>query len=434
MKDKAAYLEADAKYLSPALGRVFKIVATRAEGSYLYDIDDTKYLDMTSGIAVNQIGHSHPEVIAAITEQAQKCIHTSCVVHYPANIELAEKLASLLPGDIDSTFFCNSGAEALDGSMKLIKILKPGRNNFIAHRGSFHGRTLAATSVTSSKSSYRKFYDPLIPGINFVNYPNQYQFHTKKEREEYISTIHQELETLFKTNLAPESVAAIFIEPVLGEGGYIPAVKEYLEYLRKICDEHGILLVFDEVQCGMGRTGKCYATEHYGVQPDVLLMAKGLSGGLPLGAFSTRSELMHQMPPGSHGSTYGGNPICCKAALKLIEIMERDKVMDNANARSKQIFDFFEAKYPGSNDQKPGDTDHKPALYVRGLGLMIGLQFESAEIVQKIVDYAFNKQVLLLSCGTYGNVIRLAPDLTISEADTQLALDVIAEAIDSIGS
>lgn len=443
-------LKRDEQYLSPALGRACDLVAVKGEGSYLWGEDGKKFLDLTSGIAVNQVGHAHPEVVQAIAEQAAKCIHTSCVVHYPANIDLAEKLASIMPGDINSTFFCNSGAEAVDGAVKLIKILKPGRNNLIVHKGAFHGRTLGATSMTTSKAAYRKFYDPLIPGIHAIDFPNVYSAGTEKSREFLVDHVWDITQKYFDTVVHPESVAAIFVEPVQGEGGYIPAggldgTKSYLQMLRDFCDEHDILLVFDEVQCGMGRTGKWFASEYYGVVPDIHLMAKGLSGGLPLGAFSCKRELMAKMPPGSHGSTFGGNPISCRAALKLIEILERDNVMDNVNARSKQIFDFFESKFPGSDTRKAVSPEaektnnatygltfsayHNEKVQVRGLGLMVALVFPNADIVTKIKEHCYDKGVLVLGCGTYGNIIRLAPDLLISESDLQLGLDTILEVI-----
>lgn len=432
MKDERAYLNSDAEYLSPALGRVFHFVAKRASGSYIYDLDDKPYLDMTSGIAVNQLGHSHPEVVEAIVKQAKDCIHTSCVVHYPANIELAEALAQIMPGDINSTFFCNSGAEAMDGAVKLIKILQPGRNNFIVHRGSFHGRTLGATALTTSKSSYRKFYDPLLPGVNVINFPNTFACKTLAERKAFEEQMHKEIEFMFATHVAPESIAAIFIEPVLGEGGYLPAPIEYVNYLqhlRTLCDKYGILLVFDEVQSGMARTGKWFASEYYGVIPDIQIMAKGLSGGLPLGAFATRKELMYKMPPGSHGSTFGGNPISCMAALKMIEIISRDKVMDKVAASSQYIFNHFEKYFPNSNFHKLSDKPAVSPVSVRGLGLMIGLEFANAEITTKIKEHAYAESLLILPCGPYGNVIRLAPDLIMNQADIQKGLEIITEAI-----
>lgn len=429
------FLDRDRKHLSPALGRAFEIVVTEAKGSMLYDENGKEYLDFTSGIAVNQVGHSHPEVVQAISEQAAKYIHTSCVVHYPKNIELAEKLASVMPGDIDCTFFCNSGAEAVDGAIKFSKLLKPGRNNFIAFRGSFHGRSLGATSFTSSKSAYRKFYDPLLMGVNFIEYPNTFAYDTDAERKNYEeNTMLDELQRLFATNVHPESVAAIMIEPLMGEGGYIPAplqYKNYLKELRKLCDEHGILLIFDEVQSGMGRTGKWFACDHYDVVPDILLMAKGLSGGLPLGGFAAKHDLMQKMPPGSHGSTFGGNPVACAGALKLIEILERDNVMANVNARSQQVFDYFEKEFPGSNRHKL-DKPRNPHVNLRGLGLMIAVEFNDPKTAEAVKKYCFEKNIIVLGCGTYGTIIRLAPDLTISEENTQRCIETIAAGIREI--
>lgn len=422
------YLRNDAEYLSPALSRAFDIVVAKGSGSYLFDIEGNRYLDFTAGIAVNQLGHCHPEVVQAISEQAAQCIHTSCVVHYPANIELATKLAQIMPGEISSTFFSNSGAEAIDGAIKLAKLAKPDRPNIISHRGAFHGRTIGSVSLTNSKASYRKYFGVLMPGVYTIPYPNIY---ADKNEAELEAETRFALNELFDKTVAPETVAAIFVEPVQGEGGYIPApgVKgswNYLQFLRELCDKHGILLVFDEVQSGMARTGKWFASEYYGVVPDILVMAKGLSGGLPLGAFASTKELMHKMPVASHGSTFGGNPVSCKAALKLIEIIERDRVMDNVAARSKQVFDFFESRFPGSSQRK------NESLSVRGLGLMIALEFKDADTVNRIKKIAFENKLLLLGCGTYGNIIRLAPDLIISQSDLQAGLDVIAAGIDRL--
>ncbi len=449
-EDSKSILEREAKYLSPALARSFDIVAVRGEGSYLFDTEGKKYLDLTSGIAVNQVGHAHPEVVQAIAEQAAKCIHTSCVVHYPANVDLAEKLASIMPGDLSCTFFSNSGAEAVDGAIKLAKLAKPGRVNFLVHRTGFHGRTLGATSLTTSKNTYRKFYEPLLPGIHITEFPNVYEIGTQAGRDYVFKHLQEILLRYTDTVLHPETIAGILIEPVLGEGGYLPApgldgTKNYLKFLREFCDKHGILLMFDEVQSGMGRTGKWFASEHYGVVPDIQIMAKGLSGGVPLGAFAASHKLMSLMPPASHGTTYGGNPIACRAYLKLIEILEREKVLDKVAARSKQVFDFFSAKFPNSdtriavkdgytktNEPKSGhgfSAYHNPQVQLRGLGLMIAISLQDGEQVKKVRAYAKEHGVLLLACGPYGNIIRLAPDLLISEKDLQSGLDVIVEAI-----
>lgn len=427
------FLDRDAEYLSPALNRAFDLVAVRGEGSYLYSDDGKKYLDLTSGIAVNQVGHAHPEVVKAIAEQAALCIHTSCVVHYPANVDLAEKLANLMPGNINNTFFSNSGAEAVDGAIKFAKKLKPGRTNFIAFRGGFHGRTICGTALTASKSAHRRYYDPLLPGVYHLAFPNVYDAKTEEERDCIFNHSVNNFQKFFDAEIHPETIAAIIVEPIQGEGGYTPAPgldggKNFLKFLREFCDKNGILLILDEVQSGMGRTGKWFASEHYGVVPDIQVMAKGLSGGIPLGAFAANKDLMYQMPPGSHGSTFGGNPIACRAALKLIEIIERDKVLENVNSRGKQVFEFFETKFPGSDSRKPRQ-DLNTKFKVRGVGLMIGLVFPDADTVNKVKAHAYQNGVLLLGSGTYGNVIRLAPDLTISETNLQKGLDIIAEGI-----
>ncbi len=430
MVDNASYIARDKQYLSPALNRAFSIVTARAQGSYIYDVEGNAYLDFTSGIAVNQVGHSHPEVVQAIAEQAALCIHTSCVTYYPAVIELGEKLASIMPGGLNSTFFSNSGAEAIDGAIKLSKLAKPGRTNIIVHKGGFHGRTIGGTSLTTSKSVYRKYYEPLLPGVHSVEYPNVYAYASEADRLDYeLNLCKTELHRLLDTTVSPDTVAAIFIEPIMGEGGYIPAPKSYLKHIRELCDEHGILLVFDEVQCGMGRTGKWFACEHTGISPDILVMAKGLSGGIPLGAFAARKELMALMPAGSHGSTFGGNPVSCRAALKLIEIIERDKVLGNVETRSKQVFDFFTKHYPNSDSRKASKSSS--IVRLRGIGLMIGIELASADIVNAVKKQCFDNKLLLLGCGTYGNTIRLATDLTVSEADLYKGLEIIRAAIDT---
>ena len=230
MVDRTSYIAQDREFLSPALNRAFSIVTERASGSYIYDTDGNAYLDFTSGIAVNQLGHSHPEIVEAIAKQAALCIHTSCVTHYPSVIELGARLASLMPGNINSSFFSNSGAEAIDGSIKLAKLARPGRTNILVHKGGFHGRTIGGTSLTTSKSLYKKFYEPLLPGVHAVEYPNIYAYDSDAERLDYeLNLSRKELQRVFETTAHPDTIAAIYIEPVLGEGGYIPAPASYLK-------------------------------------------------------------------------------------------------------------------------------------------------------------------------------------------------------------
>ena len=255
-------LAKDEQFLSGALYRIFHVVVERGEGPYLFTVDEEKYLDLTSGIGVTQLGHCHPEVVKAACEQLEKLVHINGVTHHVETIKLAERLAKILPGNLDNTFFCNSGAEAVEGALKLAKYINPGRPNVIAFRGSFHGRTLATTSISSSKVSLRKNYDPILSGVNFVDYPTD----TKKTIEE--------VNKMFKLHLPPESVFAIIIEPILGEGGYLPSPPDFLKELRKLCDEHKIVLICDEVQSGIGRTGKWFGCENYSTIPDIITIAK----------------------------------------------------------------------------------------------------------------------------------------------------------------
>ena len=400
-------LAKDEKFLSSALYRVFHIVAERGEGPYIYSTDGEKYLDLTCGIGVTQLGHCHPEVVKAAQDQLSKLIHISCVTHHPENIKLAEKLAGILPGDISSTFFCNSGAEAVDGAIKLSRYVNPGRPNIIAFRGSFHGRTLGSTSLSSSKALHRKHYDPLLTGINFVDYPSCWSCPVFKDPANCKLECLDLMTRIFKLNLPPESVSAIIIEPIVGEGGYVPAPPHnlnkrynYLKELRKICDEYGILLICDEVQSGIGRTGKWFGIEHYDVIPDVITIAKGIASGMPMGAFSTHKRFMSLMPPGSHGSTYGGNPVSCAAALKTLEVIERDKILDYVTKTGTELIKHFE-------------TELKPIAKVRGFGLMIGIELSSKELTERVIEECYKEKMLVLSAGAEQKVIRFIPPLNI---------------------
>jgi 4-aminobutyrate aminotransferase len=400
------WLQLDEQHLASALYRVFHIVAERGEGAYLYTTEGEKYLDLTCGIGVTQLGHSHPEVVKAAQAQLEKLSHVSCVTHHTQNISLAERLAKALPGDLDNVFFCNSGAEAVDGAIKFSRYINPGRPNIISFRPAFHGRTLGSTALSSSKTTLRKNYDPLLTGVNFVDFPNCWHCPVFKDS----TTCHLEcldlLTRTFKLNLPPESVSAIVVEPIVGEGGYLPMPNDepsiqkhrynYLRELRKICDEHGILLIADEVQSGIGRTGKWFAVDHYEVVPDVITMAKGLANGLPIGAFASRKELMHKMPPGSHGSTFGGNLVSCAAANKTLEIIERDNLLKQVSELGDQLMKHFAQELKGT-------------AKVRGYGFMIGLELQSKETVDKVIEECFKEKMLVLSAGT--NALRVIPPL-----------------------
>ncbi|MBI2996216.1 MAG: aminotransferase class III-fold pyridoxal phosphate-dependent enzyme [Candidatus Melainabacteria bacterium] len=412
-------LAKDEQYLSSALYRVFHIVAERGEGSYLYTIDGLKYLDLTCGIGVTQLGHCHSEVVKAAQDQLTKLVHISCVTHHTENIKLAEKLSKILPGNLNNTFFCNSGAEAVDGSIKLSRYVNPGRPNIIAFRGSFHGRTLGSTALSSSKIVHRKYYDPLLTGVNFVDFPNCWSCPVFKDPKTCDLECLDLLNRMFKLNLPPESVSAIIIEPIVGEGGYAPSPPHnlnlrfnYLKELRKICNEYNILLICDEVQSGIGRTGKWFGIEHYDVVPDVITMAKGIANGLPMGAFSSTKKHMSLMPPASHGSTFGGNLVSCAAAIKTLEVIERDNLLDYVAKTGSELIKHFEAEL-------------SPKIKIRGFGFMIGIEFPNKEIVEKTINECFKEKILLLSAGAEQKVIRFIPPLNIEKK-------ILFDAVDKI--
>lgn len=397
-------LAKDEQFLSSALYRVFHIVIEKGEGVYLWSTDNTKYLDLTCGIGVTQLGHCHPEVTKAAQEQLSKLVHISCVTHHTENIKLAEKLSKIMPGNLNNTFFCNSGAEAIEGAIKLSRYINPGRPNIIAFRGSFHGRTLVATALSSSKVLHRKNYDPIIAGVNFVTYPKSNSLESLEE-----------IKQLFKSNVPPESVSAVIIEPVLGEGGYIPSPKEetnFLKELRKICDEHKIVLICDEVQSGIGRTGKWFATEHYDVVPDIIAIAKGIANGLPMGAFCANKKHMSLMPPGSHGSTFGGNPVVCAAANKTLEVIEREKLLDYVLKTGTEVINHLK-------------NELKSKAQIRGLGFMIGVELSSKEQAEKIVQECFKEKMLIITAGAEQNVLRIIPALNIERNLLFSAIDKI---------
>ncbi len=402
--NKEAWLEKDEKHLSNALYRIFNLVIEKGEGSYLFTTDNEKYLDLTSGIGVTQLGHCHPEVVKAAQDQLEKLFHISCVAHHTKNIQLAEKLAEILPGEINNTFFCNSGAEAVEGAIKISRYQRPGRPNLISFRPAFHGRTLGATALSSSKITLRQNYDPLLAGVNFVDFPNCWSCPVFKDPETCNLECLDLLKRMFKLHLPPESVSAIIIEAIIGEGGYIPAPKgrfNYLKELRSICDQYGILLIIDEVQSGIGRTGKWFASDHYEIEPDIITMAKGLANGLPIGAFSGKHELMSKMPPGSHGNTFGGNPVSCAAAYKTLEIIERDNILNYVSETGDEIIKHL-------------STELKDKAKVRGFGFMLGLELESKEKVDRVIQKCFEEKILILSAGT--NALRIIPPLNIEKS------------------
>ncbi len=419
-----AYLDLDDKYVNPVLWRVGRIVAERAQGSYVYDMNGDAYLDYTTGIGVNNVGHCHPKVVAAVQKQVAELMHTSVTVHHKRYIELCEKLAELTPGSLDSVFLANSGAEVVEGAIKMARYVT-GRPAVINFRGSFHGRTLMATALTTSKLYYREKYEPLPTSIFTVPYPYEYQSHFRGQPDKVLQETLDHFDMLFSQFVSPEQVASILVEPVLGEGGYVVPPKNFLAELRKIADKHGILLIVDEVQSGFGRTGKMFATDYTGVEPDVILMAKGIAGGMPLAAFATRREISSKWLPGRHGSTFGGNPVSCAAALATIDVLQSEKLPERAYTLGKQIMDRLHAFA----------KDKAYIGEVRGQGLMIGIEFidkdgkPSKEMAEKVAERCFENKLMILTCGNHGQVIRLIPPLNLSDAEVESGMSILEKAM-----
>lgn len=411
-------------HLSPVWTRLFAIEAERAEGSYIYATDGRKYLDFTCGIAVTNTGHCHPQVVEAIREQAGLFLHAQAniVVHRPM-LRLIEELRTIVPSEIDGFFFSNSGAEALEGAVKLARAAT-GKQNVIVFSGSFHGRTAGTMALTTSKTIYRAGFGPLPSGVFVAPYP--YAFRLGMSEEAASQYCLEQVEFLLASQTAPRETAAILIEPLLGEGGYVAPPASFLSGLREIADRNGILLIFDEVQTGFGRTGKWFAREHFGVIPDIMTVAKGIASGLPLSGVFSRLDLMRKWEVGSHGGTYGGNPVACAAAVATIRAIRAEGMLENAVARGVQL----------STGLRKMQEEYTQIGDVRGLGLMIGVEFQvagradRAKPLAKAVVHACEKRgLLLLTCGTYDNVIRWIPPLNVTEQQVGDALGIFAEAL-----
>src|SRR5580692_3646604 len=420
-------LEGDEKYISPSYTRSYPLVAKRGRGIVVTDIDGNEFFDFSAGIAVTSTGHCHPDVVAAIQKQAAELIHMSGTdFYYESMVTLAERLSKIapMPGP-HRIYYGNSGAEAVECALKLARYHTK-RQNIIAFFGAFHGRTMGALSLTASKPQQRRRFAPLVPGVTHVRYPNTYRGCSggpQAEEEFALGCARYIEEKLFKTTLAPEEVAAIFVEPIQGEGGYVVAPTIFMQELRRICDKYGILLVADEVQSGAGRTGKWWAIEHTGVQPDIVCMAKGIASGMPLGVCMTRAEIM-DWKPGSHASTFGGNPVSIAAALATMDILDREGIA-NATKMGEQMLERL----------RTWPAKHAIVGDVRGRGLMIGIEIvkdqESREVAglwrDRIVELAFERGLLILGCGETS--IRLAPPLIVNEHEAAIALDIFEECI-----
>ena len=409
-------VQRDREVTAPAYGRVYPLVVKRASGMSVEDVDGNLFLDFMAGIAVASTGHSHPRVVQAIEEQARKFLHIcGSDYYYEPMVALAEKLGRLAPGPgAKKVFFTNSGTETIEAAIKLARYHTK-RQHLIAFQGAFHGRTLGSLSLTASRASHRAHFGPLIPGVHHVPYPKGGLC-----ASESIQIIEK---GLFRYEVRPEEVAAVFVEPIQGEGGYIVPPAEFLPSLQDLCRKHGILLVVDEIQSGFGRTGKMFASEHWGLEPDIICAAKGIASGMPLGAMIARAEVS-TWPASSHGSTFGGNPVACAAALATIELLEQGLV-ENAAKIGALLKERLAAV----------GTRHNTIADVRGLGLMVGVEFCRAddhgaldrELRERVMQKCFEKGLLLLGCGE--STLRFCPPLIVTAQDVETAVHLFDQAI-----
>ena len=416
------------KYLSPALAKATDLIMESGNGCYMTDVDGNEYLDFVQGIAVNALGHCHPRVTEAVIEQTKKLMNGSFnLVNFPTTLELAKRITEVTPGNLNSIFFSNGGAEANDGALKLAKVYT-GRPAIIAFKGSFHGRTVGATTITASNSKYRKYYEPMMGSVYFTPYPSKDlcpKGYDEKQRTQFCL---DELESLFKYIVAPEMVAAIIMEPVQGEGGYVVPPKEFVQAIRKTCTEHGILLIFDEIQSGYGRTGKMFAGENFDVVPDIMTCGKAIAGGLPMSAIISTPEIMEKWKAGMHGTTFGGNPVCAAAALAVLDEYKESNILDNviemgAYLRSK--LEALKEKYTCISD-------------VRGLGLMLAIEFShedgtpAGEVFGKVRDECFKHKLLTLACGVNNNGMRFATPLNVKKEEIDKGIEILDKVLSEV--
>jgi 4-aminobutyrate aminotransferase len=425
-------LAGDDKYISPSYTRSYPLVAKSGRGIVVTDVDGNEFFDFSAGIAVTSTGHCHPEVVAAIQKQAGELIHMSGTdFYYESMITLAERLSKIAPmAGPHRIYYGNSGAEAVEAALKLARYHTK-RQNVIAFFGAFHGRTMGALSLTASKPQQKRRFAPLVPGVTHVRYPDVYRGCSggAQDAEAFALGCARYIEDkLFKTILPPEEVAAIFIEPVQGEGGYVIAPTPFMQEVRRICDKHGILLVVDEVQSGIGRTGKWWAVEHTGVQPDIICSAKGIASGMPLGVMMSRADIMDWVP-GSHASTFGGNPVCIAAALATLDVIEKENLLQN----SAEVGAYMLKRMADWTKK------HRIVGDVRGRGLMIGVEIVKdqktkeygAELRDRIVELAFERGILFLGCGP--STVRIAPPLVVTKDEADAAIDALEESIEIAG-
>jgi 4-aminobutyrate aminotransferase len=418
-----ALLARDAEVVSPSYPRDYPFVMSHGRGAEVWDVDGNRFLDFAAGIAVCSTGHSHPQVVKAIKDAADRFLHISSDFWHEGQIALGEKINALNPlGEPVQSFFCQSGTEAVEGALKLARYVT-GRSRFIGFLGGFHGRSMGSLAFTASKETQQKGFFPTMPGVTHVPFPNPYRPLLAGDDQgkavlEYIENV------LFHSNVPPSEVAAILIEPIQGEGGYVVPPDGFLPGLRQLCDRHGILLIFDEVQSGIGRTGKMFAAEHWNVHPDITLLAKGLGSGLPIGLIVAKKKIMQQWKNGAHGNTYGGNPICCAAALATLDLIENEYV-----ANAAKVGDYFMTRL------RELQSRHEAIGDIRGRGLMIGMEMvedRGTRVPCKtschdVINRAFQNGLLLLPCGQ--STVRFMPPLMVSISQVDEAITLLEKAL-----
>jgi len=416
-------LARDAEVVSPSYPRDYPFVMSHGRGAEVWDVDGNRFLDFAAGIAVCSTGHSHPKVVQAIKDAADQFLHISSDYWHERQITLGEKINALAPmGEPVMSFFCQSGTEAVEGALKLARYVS-GRSRFIGFLGGFHGRTMGSLAFTASKYTQQKGFFATMPGVTHVPYPNPYRpLFTGGDQGQAVLDYIENI--LFQSNVPASEVAAILVEPIQGEGGYVVPPDGFLAGLRRLCDRHGILLIFDEVQCGIGRSGKMFACEHWGVKPDILTSAKGLGSGMPIGLVVAKKTIMQKWQPGSHGNTYGGNPLCCAAALATLQLVESEYAANSARVGAYFMGQLLELqkRYPAIGN-------------VRGKGLMIGMELvtdpnsrkPAKALCDAVITRAYHQGLLLLPCGA--STVRFMPPLMIGKVDVDEAMELLEAAL-----
>lgn len=420
----------DVKYLSPVLTQSTDVVAASGSGPFLFGTDGRRYIDWVQGIAVNALGHCHPAVVRAVTDQVSRIMTASFnLVGYEQTGELARRIAELAPGDLGCTFFTNGGAEATDAALKLARTAT-GRPGIIAFKGSFHGRTMGATSVTGSSASYRSSYGPLVGGVYFSSFPSTDQCPAGLSAEERAEHSLRELRNTLEYLVEPESVAAMILEPIQGEGGYVVPHPTFLQGVREICTEHGVLLILDEIQTGYGRTGRMFSSEHFGIVPDIMTLGKAIAGGLPMSAVVSTPEIMARWKTGTHGSTFGGNPVCAAAGLAVLDTFASEDVITGSQERGVYMRNRLQAIADASGIVQE----------VRGLGMMLAVKLvhpdgsPGGDLVSRVRALCCERGLLVLSCGTHHECIRLLAPLTVPREVIDEGLAILEGALADVES